>query len=83
MSKAGLKQGDKITCKACKKVVLIAAVDIPPKALMKSEYLLWYDGSPVEFKAECVCPHCWIRFSSISTKLAETILNFPDLDIFP
>jgi len=79
---SGLKRGTEIRCKACQKVILIAAVDIPPKAQMKSEYLTYADGTPVEHGAKMNCPHCWIRYASISTETAETILGF-DFGCFP
>jgi hypothetical protein len=82
LSRDGLKQGDEITCKACKKTILVAARDIPYGAELKSEYLKWADGTPVAHHAECVCPKCWIKFATISTERAETILTF-DIDSFP
>ena len=82
MSKDGLKRGDTIICKACKKTILIAVKDIPYGVDLKSEYLIWADGTPVAHHAECVCPKCWIKFVTISTEHAETVLTI-DIDSFP
>lgn len=70
---SGVKAGESIRCVLCRKVIFIAKVFIPPKAPLKSEYLLWYDGTPVEYKAYKVCPHCWAFYKSISSKTKLTI----------
>lgn len=62
-----------IKCELCRKPILIAKVDIPPRADLKSEYLLWADETPVEPGDLQVCPHCWAFFRSISTSTKRTI----------
>lgn len=63
----GLRKGDTIKCHACKKVIYIAAVDIPFEAEFASRYLTYFDGKPVDFAAELICPHCGNQFETIST----------------
>lgn len=71
---SGIKKGDEIVCCMCKRVIYVAAADIPSGSPLRSKFLLFADGKPVPEHSPQACPECWILFRSISTETRETIL---------
>jgi len=69
-----LKEGTPIRCCMCGAIILVAATDIAWGSPLSSKYLKHPDGKPLEHGARKVCPECWIKYRSISTETAETIL---------
>jgi hypothetical protein len=69
-----IKAGASIRCCMCKKIIFVAAEDIPHGAPMASRLLRKPDGEVVKKNAVKSCPECWIMFRSISTETAETII---------